>query len=85
MDQDLRRLVNFGPWLLQVASSATQYLPSLLGLLDEVSTAVSLYSLYEEILFQHPRFQHAVVEVYTDIIGILDKARRILTQSSKCH
>ena len=52
---------------------------SLLNLLEDVGNSVSLYTVYEdEILFDQPRFQNAMISVYMDIIAILVKARKIL-------
>lgn len=65
-----------------MTSSASRYFTSLFRLLEDLSLALSLYGAYEDMFFENPRFQGALMVVYTDIIAILDKARRALRKSS---
>jgi hypothetical protein len=58
----------------QATSSATRYMASILNMLEDLGTTVSLYTTYEELFFNQPRFQHAMFNVYLDIIAMLSKA-----------
>ncbi|KAI0473906.1 hypothetical protein GGR56DRAFT_696525 [Xylariaceae sp. FL0804] len=63
--------------LLEVVSSAATYFSSVLCLLESLGRTVSLYSAYEDLYPGQPRFQHALVRVYADIILVLGKARKM--------
>lgn len=68
---------------MQIASSAVRYTASVISLLDELGKTVSLYAEYEGMFAAHPRFQNALVDVFVDIIGVLAKARKVFSKSSK--
>ncbi|KAI1877911.1 uncharacterized protein JN550_000093 [Neoarthrinium moseri] len=60
--------------LLETASSAVKYFASLMDLLEDLGRAASLYTQYDNMYSHHPRFQNALVNVYVDIMLVLQKA-----------
>ncbi|KAL9084695.1 MAG: hypothetical protein Q9165_007943 [Trypethelium subeluteriae] len=66
---------------LEVASSMTKYFVSLLGLLEDLGSAVSLSTEFEDMFLEQPRYQRALVDIYMDIIAILGKVRKMLKKN----
>lgn len=66
----------------QAFSSATMYMSSILDLLEDVGSQVSLYSSYEKLFFNQASFKKALLDVYLDISAILAKARSTFSQNS---
>lgn len=53
-----------------------------MNLLETLGAKFTLYNAYEEeMLFDQPRFQHALSIVYMDIIAILVKTRQKATKN----
>lgn len=61
------------------------YIASILDLLEDLGSHVSLYSSYEELFFHQPRFKKALVDVYIDIGVILAKARNAFNRNGLSH
>ncbi|KAI1866917.1 hypothetical protein JX265_007493 [Neoarthrinium moseri] len=67
---------------LETASSAVKYFASLMDLLEDLGRAASLYTQYDNMYSHHPRFQNALVNVYVDIMLVLQKARKMFSKSN---